>query len=66
MFPALGVVAVKGAAAKIRIGAGDLYGVYGYVIGYHRPLAGLVMSWAGVPVIYLAAVLVAVALLLTW
>ncbi|EMV4123851.1 MFS transporter, partial [Escherichia coli] len=35
--------------------------------GVTGPLAGLVMSWAGVPVIYLAAAgLVAIALLLTW
>ncbi|HAZ8447517.1 TPA: MFS transporter, partial [Escherichia coli] len=36
-------------------------------LGVTGPLAGLVMSWAGVPVIYLAAAgLVAIALLLTW
>ena len=36
-------------------------------LGITGPLAGLVMAWAGVPVIYLAAAgLVIVALLLTW
>jgi len=36
-------------------------------LGITGPLAGLVMAWAGVPVIYLAAAgLVTVALLLTW
>lgn len=36
-------------------------------LGITGPLAGLVMTWAGVPVIYLAAVgLVVMALLLTW
>ncbi|EAW8981490.1 MFS transporter, partial [Salmonella enterica] len=36
-------------------------------LGVTGPLAGLVMTWAGVPVIYLAAAgLVAMALLLTW
>lgn len=36
-------------------------------LGVTGPLAGLLMTWAGVPVIYLAAAgLVAIALLLTW
>jgi hypothetical protein len=45
----------KPCRSRTRVGAGDLYGVYGHVAGITGPLAGLVMAWAGVPVIYLAA-----------
>ena len=57
-FPALGI---QGAALATYTVFMDLS------LGVTGPLAGLVMSWAGVPVIYLAAAgLVAIALLLTW
>ena len=53
----------------IVIGAGKASAAMAQAVEKHwpGPLAGLVMTWAGVPVIYLAAAgLVAVALLLTW
>ncbi len=68
MFPALGVVAVKAVPQHNQGAALATYTVFmDLSLGVTGPLAGLVMTWAGVPVIYLAAAgLVAVALLLTW
>lgn len=68
VFPALGVVAVKAVPQQNQGSALATYTVFmDLSLGVTGPLAGLVMSWAGVPVIYLAAAgLVAVALLLTW
>ncbi|MCN2485193.1 MFS transporter [Escherichia coli] len=68
VFPALGVVAVKAVPQQNQGAALATYTVFmDLSLGVTGPLAGLVMSWAGVPVIYLAAAgLVAIALLLTW
>jgi len=68
VFPALGVVAVKAVPQQNQGAALATYTVFmDMSLGITGPLAGLVMAWAGVPVIYLAAAgLVAVALLLTW
>lgn len=68
VFPALGVVAVKAVPQQNQGAALATYTVFmDLSLGVTGPLAGLVMTWAGVPVIYLAAAgLVAVALLLTW
>ena len=68
VFPALGVVAVKAVPQQNQGAALATYAVFmDLSLGVTGPLAGLVMSWAGVPVIYLAAAgLVAIALLLTW
>lgn len=68
VFPALGVVAVKAVPAQNQGAALATYTVFmDLSLGVTGPLAGLVMSWAGVPVIYLAAAgLVVIALLLTW
>ncbi|EMV7409792.1 MFS transporter [Enterobacter soli] len=68
VFPALGVVAVKAVPQQNQGAALATYTVFmDMSLGITGPLAGLVMAWAGVPVIYLAAaVLVAVALMLTW
>ncbi|KDA86927.1 hypothetical protein AD09_5139 [Escherichia coli 1-176-05_S4_C2] len=67
-FPALGVVAGKAVPQQNQGAALATYTVFmDLSLGVTGPLAGLVMSWAGVPVIYLAAAgLVAIALLLTW
>ncbi|ENB0480513.1 MFS transporter [Escherichia coli] len=63
-----GVVAVKAVPQQNQGAALATYTVFmDLSLGVTGPLAGLVMSWAGVPVIYLAAAgLVAIALLLTW
>ncbi|EKZ7809338.1 MFS transporter [Escherichia coli] len=68
VFPALGVVAVKAVPQQNQGAALATYTVFmDLSLGVTGPLAGLVMSWAGVPVIYLAAAgLVTIALLLTW
>ncbi|SUG53393.1 major facilitator superfamily transporter [Salmonella enterica subsp. diarizonae] len=68
VFPALGVVAVKAVPPQNQGAALATYTVFmDLSLGITGPLAGLVMTWAGVPVIYLvAAGLVAMALLLTW
>lgn len=68
VFPALGVVAVKAVPPQNQGAALATYTVFmDMSLGVTGPLAGLVMTWAGVPVIYLAAAgLVAMALLLTW
>ncbi|EDJ1934697.1 hypothetical protein GE955_08865 [Salmonella enterica] len=64
----LGVVAVKAVPPQNQGAALATYTVFmDMSLGVTGPLAGLVMTWAGVPVIYLAAAgLVAMALLLTW
>ncbi|EKP2140850.1 MFS transporter [Salmonella enterica] len=64
----LGVVAVKAVPPQNQGAALATYTVFmDLSLGITGPLAGLVMAWAGVPVIYLvAAGLVAMALLLTW
>jgi len=68
VFPALGVVAVKAVPQQNQGSALATYTVFmDMSLGVTGPLAGLLMAWAGVPVIYLAAAgLVGVALLLTW
>lgn len=68
VFPALGVVAVKAVPPQNQGAALATYTVFmDMSLGVTGPLAGLVMTWAGVPVIYLAAAgLVTMALLLTW
>lgn len=68
VFPALGVVAVKAVPQQNQGAALATYTVFmDMSLGITGPLAGLVMAWAGVPVIYLAAAgLVMMALLLTW
>ncbi|MEX9253493.1 MFS transporter [Pseudenterobacter timonensis] len=68
VFPALGVVAVKAVPQQNQGAALATYTVFmDMSLGVTGPLAGLVMAWAGVPVIYIAAAgLVAVALLLAW
>lgn len=68
VFPALGVVAVKAVPQQNQGSALATYTVFmDMSLGITGPLAGLVMAWAGVPVIYLAAAgLVVIALMLTW
>ena len=68
VFPALGVVAVKAVPPQNQGAALATYTVFmDMSLGITGPLAGLVMAWAGVPVIYLAAAgLVVMALMLTW
>ncbi len=68
VFPALGVVAVKAVPQQNQGAALATYTVFmDLSLGVTGPAAGLLMAWAGVPVIYLAAAgLVAVALLLAW
>jgi len=68
VFPALGVVAVKAVPQENQGSALATYTVFmDMSLGVTGPLAGLLMTWAGVPVIYLASAgLVAVALLLGW
>jgi len=68
VFPALGVVAVKAVPQQNQGSALATYTVFmDMSLGVTGPLAGLLMAWAGVPMIYLAAAgLVGVALLLTW
>ncbi|MGF6437673.1 MFS transporter [Kosakonia sp. 1610] len=68
VFPALGVVAVKAVPRHNQGSALATYTVFmDLSLGVTGPLAGLLMAWAGVSSIYLAAAgLVAVALLLAW
>lgn len=68
VFPALGVVAVKAVPQQNQGSALATYTVFmDLSLGVTGPLAGLVMVYAGVPVIYLAAaVLVFIALILAW
>jgi len=68
VFPALGVDAVKAVPQHNQGSALATYTVFmDLSLGVTGPLAGLLMAWSGVSVIYLAAAgLVAIALLLTW
>jgi MFS family permease len=68
VFPALGVVAVKAVPQQNQGSALATYTVFmDLSLGITGPLAGLLMAWAGISMIYLAAAgLVAVALLLGW
>ena len=68
VFPALGVVAVKAVPQHNQGSALATYTVFmDLSLGVTGPLAGLLLAWAGVSSIYLAAAgLVAVALLLAW
>lgn len=68
VFPALGVVAVKAVPQQNQGSALATYTVFmDLSLGITGPLAGMVMAWAGVSVIYLAAAgLVMLALLLAW
>ena len=68
VFPALGVVAVKAVPQQNQGSALATYTVFmDMSLGITGPLAGLLMTWAGVPMIYLAAAgLVTLALLLGW
>ncbi|MGS9149895.1 MFS transporter, partial [Salmonella enterica subsp. enterica serovar Infantis] len=61
-------VAVKAVPPQIQGAALATYTVFmDMSLGCTGPLAGLVMTWAGVPVIYLASAwLVTMSLLLTW
>lgn len=67
VFPAIGVVAVKAVPAQNQGSALATYTAFmDLSLGITGPLAGLVMSYAGVPVIYLlSALLVCLAMLLT-
>lgn len=66
VFPALGVVAVKRVPQQNQGSALATYTVFmDLSLGITGPLAGFVMAYAGVPVIYLAAaVLVCIALIM--
>lgn len=68
VFPALGVVAVKSVPPHNQGAALATYTVFmDMSLGITGPLAGLLMAWAGVSSIYLAAAgLAALALLLGW
>lgn len=68
VFPALGVVAVKAVPQQNQGSALATYTVFmDLSLGLTGPLAGLLMTWAGISTIYLAAAgLVAIALLLGW
>lgn len=68
VFPALGVGAVKAVPQHNQGSALATYTVFmDLSLGVTGPLAGLLMAWSGVSMIYLAAAgLVAIALLLTW
>lgn len=67
VFPAIGVVAVKAVPPQNQGSALATYTAFmDLSLGITGPLAGLVMSYAGVPVIYLlSALLVCLALFLT-
>ncbi|MEZ0585042.1 MFS transporter [Erwinia sp. STN24] len=67
VFPAIGVVAVKAVPAQNQGSALATYTAFmDLALGITGPLAGLVISYAGVPVIYLvSALLVCLAMLLT-
>ncbi|TNV20446.1 MFS transporter [Buttiauxella sp. B2] len=68
VFPALGVVAVKMVPQQNQGSALATYTVFmDLSLGVTGPLAGLVMAYSGVSVIYLAAaVLVWIALIMAW
>jgi MFS family permease len=68
VFPALGVVAVKAVPQHNQGSALATYTVFmDLSLGVTGPLAGLLMAWTGISVIYLAAAgLVMAALLLGW
>ena len=68
VFPALGVVAVKAVPQHNQGAALATYTVFmDLSLGITGPVAGLLMAWSGVSMIYLlTALLVIVALLLTW
>lgn len=68
VFPALGVVAVKAVPQHNQGSALATYTVFiDLSLGVTGPLAGLLMAWTRIPVIYLAAAgLVMAALLLGW
>jgi MFS family permease len=68
VFPALGVVAVKMVPQQNQGSALATYTVFmDLSLGITGPLAGLVMAYSGVSVIYLAAaVLVCIALIMAW
>ena len=68
IFPALGVVAVKAVPQQNQGSALATYTVFmDLSLGITGPLAGLVMAYAGIPVIYLAAAGLCIAgLLLGW
>ena len=68
VFPALGVVAVKMVPQQNQGSALATYTVFmDLSLGITGPLAGFVMAYAGVSVIYLAAaMLVCIALLMAW
>ncbi|WP_130100054.1 MFS transporter [Siccibacter turicensis] len=68
IFPALGVVAVKAVPQQNQGSALATYTVFmDLSLGITGPLAGFVMAYAGIPVIYLAAAgLCAAGLLLAW
>lgn len=68
VFPALGVGAVKAVPQHNQGSALATYTVFmDLSLGVTGPLAGLLMAWSGVSMIYLAAAgLVTIALLLTW
>jgi predicted MFS family arabinose efflux permease len=68
VFPALGVVAVKAVPQHNQGAALGTYTVFmDMSLGITGPLAGLLMAWSGVSMVYLlTAVLVAGAFVLTW
>ena len=68
VFPALGVVAVKAVPQHNQGSALATYTVFmDLSLGVSGPLAGLLMAWTGIAMIYLAAAgLVMAALLLGW
>ncbi|WP_426766726.1 MFS transporter [Erwinia aphidicola] len=67
VFPAIGVVAVKGVPPQNQGSALATYTAFmDLALGITGPLAGLIMSWYGVPVIYLlSGLLVCVAMVAT-
>ncbi|WP_342747501.1 MFS transporter [Mixta gaviniae] len=68
VFPALGVVAVKAVPQQNQGSALATFTAFmDLSLGITGPVAGFIMSYAGVPVIYLlSGLLVCLALLLTW
>ncbi len=68
VFPSLGVVAVKAVPQQNQGSALATYTVFmDLSLGVSGPLAGLLMAWTGISMIYLAAAgLVMAALLLGW
>ncbi|PIJ55377.1 hypothetical protein BOM23_19720, partial [Erwinia sp. OLMDLW33] len=67
VFPAIGVVAVKVVPPQNQGSALATYTAFmDLALGITGPLAGLIMSWYGVPVIYLlSGLLVCVAMVAT-